>query len=231
MEIYIKGMDGTLLKIPVNPENIEVNENHKIEVVEVLGAGEIPIPGFSELQSLSWESFLPSVKDGNYINDKVDTLGFINKLRYWKNANQPIRLVISDLFGKNIKAGNINQLYYISDFKTKTKYGYHNDIIYSIKLIEYKKLEPRKLEILKSKPEQPKSIAILKPPVSTPPRKTTTPPAHKSRTHTVVWGDTLWGISRKFYGDGTRWRAIYNMNKGKIKNPDLIYPGQVLIVP
>lgn len=231
MEIYIKGIDGTLLKVPVNPESIEVNENHKIEVVEVLGAGEIPIPGFSELQSLSWESFLPTVKDGNYTEGKADALGFINKLRAWKNANQPVRLVISGLFGKNLKAGNVNQLYYISDFKTKTKYGYHNDIVYSIKLVEHKKLEPRKLEVPKPKPEQPKPIAILKPPTPTPPRKPTTPPAPKPRTHTVVWGDTLWGISRKFYGDGAQWRKIYNANKDKIKNPDLIYPGQVFTVP
>ena len=230
MEIYLKGYDGILLKIPVNPSEIEVNENQKIEVIEVLNAGEIPIPGYSELQSLQWESFLPTLRDGNYISNGMDAVGFINKLRAWKKSNQPVRLVISGLFGKNLTAGNVNQLYLISDFKTKAKYGYESDIAYSIKLVEYKRLEPRKLELPKPKPQEPPK-AVLKPPAPVPPRKPTTPPAPKPRTHTVVRGDCLWIIARKYYGNGAQWRKIYEANKAKIKDPHWIYPGQVFVIP
>ena len=230
MEIYLKGYDGILLKIPVNPSEIEVNENQKIEVIEVLNAGEIPIPGYSELQSLQWESFLPTLRDGNYISNGMDAVGFINKLRAWKKSNQPVRLVISGLFGKNLTAGNVNQLYLISDFKTKAKYGYESDIAYSIKLVEYKRLEPRKLELPKPKPQEPPK-AVLKPPAPVPPRKPTTPPAPKQRTHTVVRGDCLWIIARKYYGNGAQWRKIYEANKAKIKDPHWIYPGQVFVIP
>ena len=230
MEIYLKGYDGILLKIPVNPSEIEVNENQKIEVIEVLNAGEIPIPGYSELQSLQWESFLPTLRDGNYVSNGMDALGFINKLRAWKKSNQPVRLVISGLFGKNLTAGNVNQLYLISDFKTKAKYGYESDIAYSIKLVEYKRLEPRKLELPKPKPQEPPK-AVLKPPAPVPPRKPTTPPAPKPRTHTVVRGDCLWIIARKYYGNGAQWRKIYEANKAKIKDPHWIYPGQVFVIP
>lgn len=230
MEIYLKGYDGILLKVPVNPSEIEVNENQKIEVIEVLNAGEIPIPGYSELQSLQWESFLPTLRDGNYVSNGMDALGFINKLRAWKKSNQPVRLVISGLFGKNLTAGNVNQLYLISDFKTKAKYGYESDIAYSIKLVEYKRLEPRKLELPKPKPQEPPK-AVLKPPAPVPPRKPTTPPAPKPRTHTVVRGDCLWIIARKYYGNGAQWRKIYEANKAKIKDPHWIYPGQVFVIP
>lgn len=230
MEIYLKGYDGILLKVPVNPSEIEVNENQKIEVIEVLNAGEIPIPGYSELQSLQWESFLPTLRDGNYISNGMDAVGFINKLRAWKKSNQPVRLVISGLFGKNLTAGNVNQLYLISDFKTKAKYGYESDIAYSIKLVEYKRLEPRKLELPKPKPQEPPK-AVLKPPAPVPPRKPTTPPAPKPRTHTVVRGDCLWIIARKYYGNGAQWRKIYEANKAKIKDPHWIYPGQVFVIP
>lgn len=44
-------------------------------------------------------------------------------------------------------------------------------------------------------------------------------------------GDSLWKISEKFYGQGTRWKDIFEANKEQIQNPDLIYPDQVLIVP
>lgn len=47
----------------------------------------------------------------------------------------------------------------------------------------------------------------------------------------VKKGDTLWGIAQRLLGDGTRWREIYDLNKDQIKNPDLIYPGQVFKLP
>lgn len=50
-------------------------------------------------------------------------------------------------------------------------------------------------------------------------------------TYTVVPGDTLWGISARFLGNGARWKEIYEANKDKIKSPNLIYPGQVFIIP
>ncbi len=49
--------------------------------------------------------------------------------------------------------------------------------------------------------------------------------------YTVVKGDCLWNIAKKFYGSGTKYTLIYNANKGIIKNPSLIYPGQVLTIP
>ena len=50
-------------------------------------------------------------------------------------------------------------------------------------------------------------------------------------THTVVKGDTLWGIAKRYYGNGARWHEIHEANKGKITNPNLIYPGQVFVIP
>jgi LysM repeat protein len=50
------------------------------------------------------------------------------------------------------------------------------------------------------------------------------------RYYKVEKGDNLWNIAKKkeFFGDGTKWKIIYLVNKEKIKDPDLIYPGQNL---
>ena len=44
-------------------------------------------------------------------------------------------------------------------------------------------------------------------------------------------GNSLWRIARRNYGEGPRYTVIYQANKERIKDPDLIYPGQVFVVP
>jgi nucleoid-associated protein YgaU len=49
-------------------------------------------------------------------------------------------------------------------------------------------------------------------------------------TCTVHAGDTLWSISGRMYGDPAGWRRLYTLNRGTVRNPNLIYPGQTLLV-
>ena len=48
---------------------------------------------------------------------------------------------------------------------------------------------------------------------------------------TVQPGNTLWAIARKRYGDGLLYVQVFEANRDKIKNPDLIYPGQLFDLP
>ncbi|BBX44863.1 LysM peptidoglycan-binding domain-containing protein [Mycobacterium cookii] len=55
------------------------------------------------------------------------------------------------------------------------------------------------------------------------------PEPEPARTYTVESGDTLWAISERFYGDGSKYQVIADASG--ISNPDLIHPGQVLTIP
>lgn len=49
--------------------------------------------------------------------------------------------------------------------------------------------------------------------------------------YVVAKGDSLSKIAQRAYGDGRKWRKIYEANKDIIEDPDLIYPGQALRIP
>lgn len=53
----------------------------------------------------------------------------------------------------------------------------------------------------------------------------------KIGTTTVSRGDSLWRISQLTYGVGTRYATIYKANRAQIRNPNLIYPGQIFVTP
>ena len=51
------------------------------------------------------------------------------------------------------------------------------------------------------------------------------------QTKRVVTGHTLWALSQSYYGDPTRYPAIVEANRAQIHNPNIIFPGQVFVVP
>ena len=53
----------------------------------------------------------------------------------------------------------------------------------------------------------------------------------QAKFHTVVSGDNLSKIAKQFYGDANKYPVIFEANKPMLKDPDKIYPGQVLRIP
>ncbi len=49
--------------------------------------------------------------------------------------------------------------------------------------------------------------------------------------YVVQPGNSLWRIARRTYGDGLQYWVIYNQNRKQIRDPDLIYPGQIFTLP
>ena len=56
-------------------------------------------------------------------------------------------------------------------------------------------------------------------------------PATKAVIITVQPGFTLWRIARENYGEGILYVKVFEANKDQIRDPDLIYPGQIFTVP
>lgn len=75
------------------------------------------------------------------------------------------------------------------------------------------------------KREAPETVATSEPASPDAPAQ---PPV---RVVTVQPGSTLWAIARDRYGEGILYVRVYEANKDRIRDPDLIYPGQVFVVP
>lgn len=80
--------------------------------------------------------------------------------------------------------------------------------------------------VVETPPTPPVAPPVI---IETPAPKPEPPP--KPKTYTVRKGDCLWRIAGKIYGNPFKWPRIYEANKDKIKNPNRIYPGQVLKIP
>jgi len=57
------------------------------------------------------------------------------------------------------------------------------------------------------------------------------PASAGGRMYSVQPGDSLSKIAKKFYGDSNDWKRIFEANRDRIKNPDLIQPGWTLKIP
>ncbi|MES2124413.1 MAG: LysM peptidoglycan-binding domain-containing protein [Gemmatimonadota bacterium] len=66
---------------------------------------------------------------------------------------------------------------------------------------------------------------------STAPSADTQADGTADRTYTVVSGDSLSKIAKHAYGDGSRWREIFEANRDVLTDPDKIFPGQTLRLP
>jgi nucleoid-associated protein YgaU len=82
-------------------------------------------------------------------------------------------------------------------------------------------------------PSEPASTEVAAAPAEPATQDEATAPALKKVDTSVIIrrGDSLWRISRRIYGRGVRYSTIYLANKDAVKNPNRIWPGQVMMIP
>jgi LysM repeat protein len=89
--------------------------------------------------------------------------------------------------------------------------------------------DPRLFPLIAAANHIPNPNLILPGQVLIIPQRPAPPPPPPTATHVVVPGDTLWDLAKRFYGDPFRYHEIAAANH--IANPDLIIPGQKLVIP
>ena len=212
--------------LPIPPKKLELKISNQNKTYDLMNYSEINVLKNPSLTSIEFEVLLPNVKypfamyKNNFQNAKY-YLGVLENLKVNKSAFQFIVIRKfpngNSIFDTNIKVSIED--YTITD---STDEGFDKKV--KIKLKQYREYSTKTVQV---------TIKQYKPPVVTRTVTTNNTAASKpsGQNYTVKSGDCLWNIAKKYYGNGSKYTTIYNANRDKIKNPNLIYPGQVLWIP
>ena len=209
--------NGKNLTIPINPEEITIEQEAENTDINIVGLGNATKKGEPGLKKVTIESFFPAANSYFYTGVKPKScVDFI-----WKTENK------NNNVGKIITIGlptDINMYFVIDNFKPQIKAGEEEDIYYTLSIKQYIPYGVKTIKIQNSGLNNARASSTA--------TQTASAPVKTNKTYKVVRGDCLWNITKKFTGNGSRWRELYNLNKSVIgANPNLIYPNQVLTLP
>ena len=215
-------MDKVLL--PVAPEKITLKTANQNKTVSLMDGSVINIlkaPGLSEF---SFELLIPQVKYdfAQYVGGFKKAAYFLALFERLKVSKKPFLLVVTRATPDKKRLFDTNMRVSLEDYSVEENEKEGFDLTVNIKLKQWREYGVKTI-VLKKKASGKTTASASK--------SRSTASAPKKKTHTVKKGDTLWGIAKKYLGDGGRYKEIYNLNKGKIKNPNVIQVGQVLTLP
>lgn len=222
---YVMYLDGVAL--PVTPSKLEMKIKNQNKTINLINEGEINILKDAGLTEITFEAAIPHVKYpyAIYPSEFKTADFYLNKFEQLKTSKKPFQFICSRvspskklLFDTNIKVS-------LEDYTIKEDASFGQELKVTIKLKQYKEYGTKLVNI---KTQQQATAQVASATVQKPRPAETAP---KIKTYTVKQGDTLWAIAKKYLGNGNRYTEIYNLNKNKISNPNLIHPGQVLTLP
>lgn len=205
-------------KLPVNPEEIKRTRNLNVETYQVLGTGQVSVPSYCELEEYSFEAEFPS-RDYHYVEPgaRADADYYEKMFRKAQKNKKPIRFIAS-----NDITDDISVMVLVKSEESREKAGEEGDKCISLTLLEHKGSSKRYIAV-----QTP--TATVKQEDTATNSEAVNPAVTDNKTHTVQSGDTLWGIAKKYYGNGAQYPKIASANS--IANPNVISVGQVLSIP
>ena len=214
---------GSLL-LPVPPQKLTTKIKGNNKTLTLVNEGDINFLRSPGLTELSFDVVLPMLGQYHFANDFHKPDYYLSVFENYMTSKTPFRFIVSRvspsgrlLFDTNMKVSL--ESYTITEDATKGP-----DMMVAVSLKQYIDYATKTVTV--SKP-----AAADKKPAVKEEKKRETSSKPTAKTYTVKKGDCLWNIAKKQYGNGAQYTKIYNANKDKIKNPNLIYPGQVLTIP
>ena len=217
---YSLFLDG--VQFPIAPSSMETQINNNNKTITLINESEVNILKKAGLTDISFDLLLPNSKYpfAVYPDGYQPATYYLEKLESLKLSNKPFQFIVSRLKPNGDLLFDTNMKVSLEDYPIQEDAENGFDIVVSLNLKQYREYGTKIIEIKKATNENETPVAI-----ATTPRDSNkvTPKSHK-----VVSGDTLWAICKKYYGKVTKTMTDDLAAKNGIKNPNLIYPGQVI---
>ena len=225
-EMYMKN-----ILCPVTPSKFDMKIKNQNKTMNLINGEEVNILKSAGLTEVSYDLLLPNVKYpfANYKSGFVDANFFLNEFEKMKVEQKPFQWKLFRAFPNGKVLFDNDMTVTLEDYTIKEDAKDGFDVVVSIKLKQFRHYGTKIVKV--SEPDTPTeepvaSIEEVRETTNSP-----EPTEGETVTHTVVRGDCLWNIAKKYYGDGSKYTAIFEANKDKIQNPNLIYDGQILTIP
>jgi len=205
--------------MPVTPGRITTRYRGKNQQTALLDGGEISHLRTGEGAEVAFELLLPRrpYPFARYERRFTEADVFLRRLLGLRRDRRPFRFICAR-FSRDRLLFDTNLRVSLEDLEVKECAEDGDDLVVRLTLREY-----RAYSAVKIVTDRHRVV------IEGPAREIDNRPVYA--THTVVRGDTLWGIARQHLGAGRRWPEIFELNRDQIRNPNLIFPGQVLRLP
>lgn len=212
MEFWLSFNNGAeKLRLPVPPPSFMIRKGTNVNVVNINELGDLGIIGKGRLADFNISSFFPA-KPYPFVQYRGFPSPYecVAMIERWRESGKPIRLIVTKT--------DINMAFTITDFEYGERDG-TRDVYFSLDVMEYKFVNV-KMSKNTSYKNATNKISTNRP--------TKAVETKQQKTHTVKSGDTLWALSKKFYGSGAKWKEL--ASKNGIKDPRKLQIGKVLVI-
>lgn len=219
-KMYISGV-----LMPITPSKVTIKINNQNKTMTLINGEEINILKAAGLSDVSFELLLPQVSYP-FTNGGAQTAAYyLSLFERLKVSKAPFQFILNRQKPGGGMYHFTNLTVGLETYEIVDDVDEGFDVKVKVNLKQYSAYGTKTVTIKPAATSGATSTATIQ----AAPRATTSAP--KAATYTVKSGDCLWNIAKKYLGNGARYIEIYNLNKDKIKNPNLIYAGQVLTLP
>lgn len=224
--MYYVYMGSVLL--PIAPEKLTLKIKNQNKTITLINEGEVNLLKDAGLTDVEFDVLLPAVQYSfaTYEDGFKRISYFLDHFEELKTSKKPFEFKVIRQMPDGKLLFDTNMTVSMEPYTLTENVNEGFDSKVSIKLKQYKHFGTKRVKVITNTQTNKSTATVEKQ------RETTNSPAPKKETtYTVKKGDTLWNIAKKTYGDGKKYTVIYEANKDKISNPNLIYTGQVLTIP